>query len=451
MFNWYGDAEVCYAYLQDIPKGLSLDHQLKLFATCRWFTRGWTLQELIAPSSVVFFDSDWSEIGTRSTLVSTISHTTGIHRELFTDGHLSTNFRGTRSVLDQYSVAQKMSWAAHRTTSRVEDEAYCLLGLFGVNLPLLYGEGRMSFIRFQEELMKRSSDTSIFAWNPDLGESGTFGFLAYAPACFQGLGDIIQKPNGYELPPYGITNKGIQITLPILDPAWTFEDHTEIKAVAGIRFVLTGTESHLAVLNCAHSSSKDSLIGVLLDEQYRRTGRLRTVNATTVAQKAQSRTIFLQLGPNIEAGGNKWLRKSEEWPLVFVRQNLSSQCEFSYLKSWPREVQWRTQESEVLFARFAGHQTSYLFFGNDLLAFCLMISFERTTVQARIIEDVPEDMRESNWDPWQWEDRQIEKMSKFSTSSEDTRCGNNIVSVSATGRPFGAVVELTVQSHEPQF
>jgi hypothetical protein len=147
MFLWYSQAEVCYAYLSDV----TLDSPD--FKGSRWFTRGWTLQELIAPVNVVLYDSSWNMIGTKHGLSQKISELTGINRSAL-DG----------TKLDQFSVATRMSWAAKRKTSRKEDEAYCLLGLFNVNMPLLYGERERAFLRLQQEIFKYSRDESIFAW-----------------------------------------------------------------------------------------------------------------------------------------------------------------------------------------------------------------------------------------------------------------------------------------------
>lgn len=117
------------------------------FAKSRWFTRCWTLQELIAPKTVSFYGSAWNFLGTKVSLTALISTITGVDRTvLYAFGPMSS--------LGEICVARKMSWAANRQTSRVEDEAYCLLGLFGVNMPLLYGEGRAAFTRLQEESIK---------------------------------------------------------------------------------------------------------------------------------------------------------------------------------------------------------------------------------------------------------------------------------------------------------
>ncbi|KAK0723609.1 heterokaryon incompatibility protein-domain-containing protein, partial [Lasiosphaeria miniovina] len=175
MFNWYKDADVCYAYLSDV-----LDLDLDVFAASRWFKRGWTLQELIAPAVVVFLGSTWRELGTKASLAVEIASITGIDTQVLSPqpaamdrswtaryyGRWTARYYPTsiRAVLDECSVAQRMSWAARRVTSRPEDQAYALMGLFGVNMPLLYGEGSKAFIRLQREIMNQSDDMSIFVW-----------------------------------------------------------------------------------------------------------------------------------------------------------------------------------------------------------------------------------------------------------------------------------------------
>jgi hypothetical protein len=139
MYRWYQESGVCYAYLADVPSN-AVNRQARDVSTefleSRWFTRGWTLQELIAPSTVIFFDKEWQKIGTKSSLQSKISEITGIPSNILLGGDLECA-----------SVAQRMSWASKRGTTRVEDLAYCLIGIFGINIPMLYGEGDRAFIR----------------------------------------------------------------------------------------------------------------------------------------------------------------------------------------------------------------------------------------------------------------------------------------------------------------
>lgn len=154
MFRWYRNAVVCYVYLSDMPRcSRQSAVELKL-SQSRWFHRGWTLQELIAPANIVFYSRDWHTLGTKTTLHQSISHITGIEREYLDGKNLHTA-----------SVAKRMSWAANRETTRDEDIAYCLLGIFDVNMPLLYGEGTRAFQRLQNEIMKMyPRDQTLFAW-----------------------------------------------------------------------------------------------------------------------------------------------------------------------------------------------------------------------------------------------------------------------------------------------
>lgn len=154
MFGWYGDAEVCCAFLSDVDADENPYLRHSSFRTARWFTRGWTLQELIAPAVVYFYGAGWKEIGSRSDLLDLVVQVTMISPDYFATGDLS-----------QFSAAQKMSWAANRETTRPEDTAYCLLGLFDINMPLLHGEGKRAFLRLQEEILRRSEDDSLFSHN----------------------------------------------------------------------------------------------------------------------------------------------------------------------------------------------------------------------------------------------------------------------------------------------
>ncbi|KAF2113268.1 heterokaryon incompatibility protein-domain-containing protein [Lophiotrema nucula] len=137
MFRWYQNAERCYVYLPDVMPALG-----------RWFTRGWTLQELIAPASVEFFSEEETPIGDKLSLELTLREVTGIAIEAL---------RG--KPLHQFSVDERMSWATDRQTKREEDAAYCLLGIFDIHMPLLYGEGRKkSLMRLQREIEQSHRD-----------------------------------------------------------------------------------------------------------------------------------------------------------------------------------------------------------------------------------------------------------------------------------------------------
>jgi hypothetical protein len=171
MYRYYEKAAICYAYLADVPSDENVTYHRSAFCKSRWFTRGWTLQELIAPSKVDFYSKDWVKLGSKNSLFLEVSRITKMRYQVFL-GHIQ-----------DFSVASKMSWAAHRKTTRVEDMAYCLLGIFGINMPLLYGEGKKAFLRLQEEIMKVSEDQSLFAWTrsghlrrmdlePPLGDEG---------------------------------------------------------------------------------------------------------------------------------------------------------------------------------------------------------------------------------------------------------------------------------------
>ena len=135
---------MCYAYLEDVEDlAEDVSHPESSFRSNRWFTRGWTLQELLAPRRIKFFNGKWQAIG-----------------QLSEDSQLSRIVSEIAAIpvvfllgldLRKANIAMRMSWASKRVTTRKEDMAYCLLGIFDVNMPLLYGEGAKAFGRLQEE------------------------------------------------------------------------------------------------------------------------------------------------------------------------------------------------------------------------------------------------------------------------------------------------------------
>ncbi|KAH8820024.1 heterokaryon incompatibility protein-domain-containing protein [Xylogone sp. PMI_703] len=215
MFNWYSRASICYAYLADVDKPADLSIPVKQLQESRWFKRGWTLQELIAPSKVLLLASDWSLIAERSELSSIISRITSIDKEILSrqEGMEVTG------MLNKASIAERMCWASARGTKRTEDMAYCLLGIFGINMPLLYGEGERAFIRLQREIANTYDDQSLFAWYPSSSSDSSilYGIFASSPADFASSGDIIPSDVEDKTPPFVVTNRGLHITVPMLN------------------------------------------------------------------------------------------------------------------------------------------------------------------------------------------------------------------------------------------
>ncbi|KAF2724132.1 HET-domain-containing protein [Polychaeton citri CBS 116435] len=212
MFQWYQNAEECYAYLSDVPASTTrkdglVDFDEEAFRKSDWFTRGWTLQELLAPSSLLFLNMDFKPIGNRShvTIQPLIAKLTGIDSIYLADS----------SQIHSASVAQRFSWIAHRHTTRLEDMAYCLLGIFNINMPLLYGEGRRAFIRLQSEIMKQSDDESIFAWVEAEHTSGDHasGLLAEWPSAFAKSGFVKPTSRKSRMTATALTSRGIDIGL----------------------------------------------------------------------------------------------------------------------------------------------------------------------------------------------------------------------------------------------
>lgn len=214
MFRWYAKAHLCYAFLSDVTtsnlkEAFDRDDEAEVVEpinTSKWFQRGWTLQELLAPGSVLFYDVSWSYIGNRRDCCEAISGATHIPTKTLAEG--------LPAVGDRPCVAAIMLWASGRKTTRLEVRAYSLLGLFDVNMPLLYGEGRKAFTRLQEEILRYSDGQSIFAWDNAKHETVS-GLLATSPDCF-GTAALLRRRfiSPQMLPrrqPHTITNEGISV------------------------------------------------------------------------------------------------------------------------------------------------------------------------------------------------------------------------------------------------
>ncbi|KAI3337100.1 HET-domain-containing protein [Xylariaceae sp. AK1471] len=176
MYKWYEESAICFAYLSDVRRETSADDaRYRWFEQSRWFERGWTLQELIAPPNVQFYDVNWVYLGSRRNLVDIIARITRISRSALLK---------EVNVLEQ-SVSCKMSWAVGRATTRTEDMAYSLMGIFDINMPLLYGEGNKAFRRLQEEIIRHSNDHTILLSSDSLNHwAGRLNLLADTESWF---------------------------------------------------------------------------------------------------------------------------------------------------------------------------------------------------------------------------------------------------------------------------
>ena len=269
MYRWYHEAAVCYAFLSDVEDDdVGGDTGAAAFASSAWFSRGWTLQELLAPAKVEFYNVSWRKIGTKATLCTAIVAKTGIDMDALNGGNLAA-----------FSIARRMSWAAGRKTTVPEDAAYCLFGLFAVNMPMLYGEGERAFVRLQEEIMKHSADHSLFAWSSN--EPCARGLLARSPADFAGCADIVVTRERWNKTPYTVTNLGLSIRLPMLP--WAMD-------------------TYLAALDCERAGVPDSRVGIFLRllpqaDQHARValeGEDRLVFREELAEKLTYRDVFVQ-------------------------------------------------------------------------------------------------------------------------------------------------------------
>ncbi|KAF6830482.1 heterokaryon incompatibility protein [Colletotrichum musicola] len=217
MFKWYRDATDCIAYLSDV----SAHNDPSLYTDLthsRWFTRGWTLQELLAPVRLNFYSAEWISLGSRARLAAAIEERTQIDAGFLQDWRVNVSAA---------SVAERMCWASKRKTTRPEDLAYCLLGIFDVNIPLIYGEGARAFKRLQEAILRQTDDQSIFAWGslpnegwpPALSASQVNRpLLADSPSRFAGSGDVVP----FAIPGFRaglrLEHDGIVVSTPLWKP-----------------------------------------------------------------------------------------------------------------------------------------------------------------------------------------------------------------------------------------
>ena len=263
MYAWYSKSTVCFAYLDDVP-------DIWAFTQTLWKTRGWTLQELLAPSKMKFYTVDWNCLGTKESLSNRLSQMTGIDEDFLTN----------KRPLESANIAKRMSWAARRKTSRPEDIAYCLMGIFSINMPMLYGEGDKAFLRLQEEIMKISDDHSLFVWtDPDASDDTCHGMLARHPSYFRHLDNIISY-HDWEIEnsnPFSMSNRGLRIELAL----------TPLKE----------SDLYAAALNCSELPLCKDYICILLVKLpggYSQYARTRVNRLGEIQTRAALQTIYVR-------------------------------------------------------------------------------------------------------------------------------------------------------------
>ena len=254
MYQWYQLSTKCYAYLQDLIDD-TLPTEVEGWKP-RWFLRGWTLQELVAPKVVLFFNKTWRLIGNKEKLKSTLTALTRIPEQI-----LAAEWFPHPDDPCRPSAAQIMSWAADRQTTRKEDRAYSLMGLFEVHMDMKYGEREGAFYRLQEAILEKYSDHSIFAW---FGRERPGNVLADDPSDFRDSADVLRMDPAKTFHNYPDDGKGIRVR----------------QRHAGVRLLIArclGSSCHFqATLACCrqpaegYKSNPLTIILAFLDKKYYR-------------------------------------------------------------------------------------------------------------------------------------------------------------------------------------
>jgi hypothetical protein len=337
MYQWYKSSAQCFAYLHDVQTKPGDPKFESEFAGCRWFTRGWTLQELLAPEDIRFFNREWVFIGSKRSLFEPIWTITGINKDILFSRNVASA-----------SVATRMSWASKRKTKRQEDQAYCLLGIFGVNMPPIYGEGmNKAFIRLQEEILKEINDHSLFAWDVPQriarhsrlwGDS--FGILAFAPECFSNSGGIVPT-HSTVISTYHMTNSGLKIKLQLL-PA-------------------DEEGRYIAVLECCYKDSPGECIGISLARNaetkiyWRDRSPMQTISFQD-AYESRYQTIHIS---------KYWYRPaSPHYCICWVQSASLRELGFEITRVFPPGSQWNSKVQVMRMPLRPGnfvHQAAFLF------------------------------------------------------------------------------------------
>lgn len=268
MYRWYQRSHICYVYMSDVEGEADGEEGVGHWSKSKWFTRGWTLQELIAPTCIIFYDRGWHRLGEKIKFPRYTANgdtnarvwTVDDRYRLSAVSNIPYNLLfGLGGGKDDYSVAQRMSWASNRECTRVEDVAYSLMGLFDINMPLLYGEERKAFTRLQKEIIESTDDHSIFAWTVPEWETNVAVWmpqpvLAPSPSSFAHSGDVVSSQQETD-EISSLTKQGLKIELPIAK--------IQLPVDSPLFFKTGKRETFIVSLGCESEKGK-AKIGMLL-------------------------------------------------------------------------------------------------------------------------------------------------------------------------------------------
>ena len=214
MFNWYRNSKICIVHLANTIHLSDLRRD-------PWFTRGWTLQELLAPKRVKFFGKSWQDI-----TLDSINNDKDSYLKVPLWRIISSITRIPLPTLLDFTpgidhARDAFVWVSNRKTTRIEDIAYCLIGLLGIPLSIAYGEGNMAFRRLQVEVLQHSHDMGLFAW---IGQPSAYNsMLAEGPQCFSQ--SSCQSHLQPLLMPKSQTSRSVTNILLVLDPTHAFTNY----------------------------------------------------------------------------------------------------------------------------------------------------------------------------------------------------------------------------------
>ncbi|KAG1860218.1 hypothetical protein DFJ58DRAFT_281196 [Suillus subalutaceus] len=308
MFNWYRNADICIVHLADSSNSQQMMDDA-------WFTRGWTLQELLAALSIKFFGKNWEPLSHTSLpndkhdvqLMNDISTITGISVEDLQ--HFSPGLT---------QIRKKMKWASKRTTTRVEDVAYSLIGIFNVSMTTAYGEGEWAFHRLMEIIIQRCDEWDMFAWaGPSSSHSAA---IPRSPRCycpFDASNFPEERKDGQNREVHGdnefmLTRQGLQIKLvvtkgelqPQRDGTFWFIARPKFTTAPFAPVVVQTSRSidnrefMLGIVNYERDRHKDKEVGVLYPKKdylcflLDRAGEGKKLHKVDTSNVLTVRTIF---------------------------------------------------------------------------------------------------------------------------------------------------------------